>query len=199
MVRPRASLHRQERVKRRHLRECGAKRAVKELDAIDAPFDELGAHFGRDLPRQRDGGSRNLHMPVRDRRRPSAVVVDALTSENRQRHLAPRVLPQVGVGVADQSRIVGPAQTSIRCDEHEPSSSWLLARSQQGMFHLAHGAGQAVKQLGQSVGVGPSRDYRLLRPAQLRRRDHLHGLGDLLRVAHRGDALADGLEARHAG
>ena len=36
-----------------------------------------------------------------------------------------------------------------------------------------------------SPGEGAGREHRLLGPAQLRRRDHLHGLGDLLRVLDR--------------
>ncbi len=40
------------------------------------------------------------------------------------------------------------------------------------------------------VGIGPRRLGRLLGAAQLRRRDHLHGLGDLLRRLGGGDADA---------
>ena len=45
--------------------------------------------------------------------------------------------------------------------------------------------------LPQQRRVGTRRDHAILRPAQLGRRDHLHGLGDLLRVLDRPDAPPD--------
>ena len=47
------------------------------------------------------------------------------------------------------------------------------------------------------LGVRTRGDHAILRAAQLRRRDHLHGLGDLLRVLHRADAPADVDQAGH--
>ena len=38
--------------------------------------------------------------------------------------------------------------------------------------------------------VGPGRQHAILRAPQLGRRDHFHGLGDLLRVFHRANAPA---------
>jgi hypothetical protein len=46
--------------------------------------------------------------------------------------------------------------------------------------------------------VRARRDHAILRAAQLGRRDHLHGLGDLLRVLDRADAPPDIDQARHA-
>ena len=46
-------------------------------------------------------------------------------------------------------------------------------------------------------GVGTRRLGLLLRPAQLRRRHHLHGGGDLLRRLHAVDARPEGLQAGH--
>ncbi len=43
-------------------------------------------------------------------------------------------------------------------------------------------AATSAEHLRQGVGPGPRLGDRLLGPAQLRRRDHLHGLGDLLRA-----------------
>ena len=47
-----------------------------------------------------------------------------------------------------------------------------------------------------ALGVGPRGLGRHLGAAQLRRRDHLHGLGDLLRRLHGGDAVAQVFQAR---
>jgi len=49
-------------------------------------------------------------------------------------------------------------------------------------------AGQRFKHAGDHFGVGPGLKRPLLRAAQLGRRDHLHGLGDLARVFHAADA-----------
>ena len=46
-------------------------------------------------------------------------------------------------------------------------------------------------------GVRPRRFSRALRAPELRRRHHLHGLGDLLRRLHRGDAIAQVFQRRH--
>src|SRR5213596_3634848 len=54
-----------------------------------------------------------------------------------------------------------------------------------------------AQQLGHLVRVRTSLHRGFLRAAQLRRRDHLHGLGDLLRVADRADPLPDRFEGRH--
>ena len=40
-------------------------------------------------------------------------------------------------------------------------------------------------------------NHAILRAAQLRRRDHLHGFGDLLRRFHRADAAAEVKQRRH--
>src|SRR5262245_48833495 len=62
---------------------------------------------------------------------------------------------------------------------------------------LGDPTGEVLNRRFELVGIRPRRDRRLLRATQLRRRDHLHRLGDLLRAAHRSDAPADGFEACH--
>ena len=52
--------------------------------------------------------------------------------------------------------------------------------------------------LAQQRHIRPRGDHAILRAPQLGRRDHLHGLGDLLRVLHRADAPPDVDQARHA-
>ena len=49
-------------------------------------------------------------------------------------------------------------------------------------------AGERLEHAGDHFGVGASRERALLGAAQLGRRDHLHGLGDLPRVFHAADA-----------
>jgi hypothetical protein len=49
-------------------------------------------------------------------------------------------------------------------------------------------ADQRFQHAGDHPGVGPGRERPLLRAAELGRRDHLHGLGDLPRVFHAADA-----------
>jgi len=51
--------------------------------------------------------------------------------------------------------------------------------------------------LGELGGIGARALRRLLRAAQLRGRDHLHRLGDLLGGADGRDPFAQRLEARH--
>ncbi len=57
--------------------------------------------------------------------------------------------------------------------------------------------GDARQHRAHALGIGTGRLGRRLGAAELRRRDHLHGLGDLLRRLHRGDAVAQVLQRRH--
>src|SRR2546428_8097909 len=58
-------------------------------------------------------------------------------------------------------------------------------------------AGQAVQHARHLPGARPRAHHALLGAAQLRRRDHLHGLGDLLRRFHGADAPPDIDQRRH--
>src|ERR1035438_2477502 len=59
------------------------------------------------------------------------------------------------------------------------------------------GGGDVAQDLAQHRAVGTGADGAILRAAQFRRRDHLHGLGDLLRVFDRADAPPDIDQTRH--
>src|SRR5579863_5684000 len=50
---------------------------------------------------------------------------------------------------------------------------------------------ERLQHIRQHLRVRTRRQRALLRPAQLRRRDHLHGLGDLPRVNHAANAATD--------
>jgi hypothetical protein len=52
-------------------------------------------------------------------------------------------------------------------------------------------AAERLEHAGDHARVGPRRQGALLRAAQLGRRDHLHGLGDLPRVFHAADAAPE--------
>ncbi len=50
--------------------------------------------------------------------------------------------------------------------------------------HVVSAAHERLKHIGEHPRVRPSLQGALLRTTQSRRRDHLHGLGDLARVLH---------------
>ena len=82
-------------------------------------------------------------------------------------------------------------QTTSRC-------TWSLpvpASSFGAVSDAGDRRGDIAQHLVHALGIGPRRLRRGLRAAQLRGRDHLHGLGDLLRRLGGGDAVAQVLEA----
>jgi hypothetical protein len=50
---------------------------------------------------------------------------------------------------------------------------------------------QRFQNVGQHLRIGTARERAFLRAAQFRRRDGLHGLGDLPRVDHAADSAPD--------
>ena len=81
-------------------------------------------------------------------------------------------------------------QTTSRC-----TSSLPVPASSARRLAGAADAGRGWRAPRPCARIGPRRLGRLLRAAQLRRGDHLHRLGDLLRRLHRGDAVAEVFEA----
>src|SRR3984893_7502536 len=65
------------------------------------------------------------------------------------------------------------------------------------MRQLANSAGDGSEHLAQRASVGPRRDGPVLRSAQTRGGDHLHRLGDLLRVLDRTQPPSDVDEGSH--
>ena len=57
--------------------------------------------------------------------------------------------------------------------------------------------GQSTQNLNHLVSKWPGRNNSILRTLELRRRDHFHGLGDLLRVFNRLNTPADIQEIGH--
>ncbi len=110
---------------------------------------------------------------------------------------AHRRFEDVGVESSRQALVAG---------DHDQQDVVFGALRQQGMAWLAclrivnFGAGhQRLQNIRQHLGVRTRRQGAFLRPPQLRRRDHLHGLGDLPRVGHAADAAPDIENVRHGG
>ena len=66
-----------------------------------------------------------------------------------------------------------------------------LALVEQWVSPRIDAPGNAVEDPEHLRGERPGLLDAILRAPELRRRDHLHGLGDLLRRFHRADATAD--------
>ncbi len=65
------------------------------------------------------------------------------------------------------------------------------ALGEQGMGVGQRARGDVPEHLGHLPGIGARREHGLLGSPELRCRDHLHGLGDLLRALHAPDPTAD--------
>ena len=103
-----------------------------------------------------------------------------------------RGLDQVGVEGARQALVAG--------DQHQQDALLLAPRQQRILGRLlvaGHGRRHVAQHLAQQRAIRPRRDHAILRAPQFGRRDHLHGLGDLLRVLDGADAPPDVDQARH--
>ena len=97
-----------------------------------------------------------------------------------------RRLADVGVETAGKALVAG---------NHDDQHIFLFALHEQRIHDLAGvlvdevcAAHQRFQHVGDHLRVGPRLHRALLRTAQLGRRNHLHGLGDLPRVLHTADA-----------
>ena len=97
-------------------------------------------------------------------------------------------------------RVERAAQAALGGADHQQMHLVLAGAGQQPRrrIDVGDGRGDVAQHLLHALGIGPRGFGRRLRAAQLRRRDHLHGLGDLLRRLGRGDADAHVLEAGHS-
>jgi hypothetical protein len=101
----------------------------------------------------------------------------------------------------DQVGIECPGQPFVGGDQDQLHVLLRAARQQRIRGDTLVRSGrrcQIGQQAAQSGAVRAGGDHAILRAPQLGGRDHLHSLGDLLRVAHRFDAPADIDQARHA-
>ena len=99
-----------------------------------------------------------------------------------------------GLAGPDDVRVEGACKALVASDEDD-KDVLLLALLQQRMHDVAGvfvvevgAANEGLKHVRDHARVGPGQHRTLLRTAQLRRRNHLHGLGDLPRVLDTADA-----------
>jgi hypothetical protein len=88
--------------------------------------------------------------------------------------------------------------------DDDQQNVFLFALRQQRMLRLTRlrivnfrPRHQRLQHIGQHLRIRTRRQGPFLRPAQLRRRDHLHGLGDLPRVDHAANAPPNVENVRH--
>ena len=112
-------------------------------------------------------------------------------------HLHDNTGGDVGVdglmGRAHHVHVVGAAQSLVRGAHHVQTRGDLAGLEQRVIRRP--GSRQTLQQGLQLGGVGTRGHQPVLRAAQLGRRDHLHGLGDLLRRLDGTDPLVDDLDA----
>ena len=103
-------------------------------------------------------------------------------------------------GGFDEIGVEGTGQTFIRGEQDE-LDALLFATGQQWAGGCVFIAGGTVRQISHHLlehgGIGAGGDDTVLRATQLGSRDHLHGLGDLLRVFDGADAPPDVYETWH--
>jgi len=98
---------------------------------------------------------------------------------------------------ADDVRIERAAEAAVGRDDNDDDVALRLARLQKRMRIDVDARGDRGKHLAQTGGVRARGEHPLLRAAQLGRRHHLHGLGDLLRVLDAADPAPDIDRAGH--
>src|SRR5262245_49438048 len=160
----------------------------------------------------RDEGARDARGdPARDRRRrvggghgeisariavaPPKVLRSLASDENEPDLSGPG--RQELLGAAQEIRVVAATEAAIARHDHEEGAVLRPRRGQERMRVRLDAAHEMLHHDLELVRIGTSRHGGLLSASQLRRRDHLHGLGDLLRILDGGDPLPDRLEARH--
>jgi hypothetical protein len=87
--------------------------------------------------------------------------------------------------------IEGTSQATIRSNGDNEYPTHLTLRAVFASYLILHGAGQVAQNAVEPLGIGAHTEDIILRTAQLSRRHHFHGFGDLLRALHRYDAAAD--------
>src|SRR5512146_2609052 len=106
------------------------------------------------------------------------------------------VVVEEPVGRPQQVRVEPSAQAPVRGD-HQEGQLRPLPRRQERMAPFLRPAGDRLHDFAHLPGVRPRGRDGVLRPLELRRRHHLHRLGDLLRALDAADPLADHTEIRH--
>ena len=120
-------------------------------------------------------------------------VVHALAAHHGELDLFfPSLAAQETFRCPNQVGVVAAAKAAIR-REQQQQDFFLLARGKQRMRLGGDTGGEVLEERRHLLGVRARREHRLLGAAQLGGRDHLHRLGDLLRIADRADPFSYGL------
>src|SRR5579885_1814203 len=183
------------------LRDDGAELVEDDEDLVNAlVFGEAAHHVARDFERlgvldSPPAGESDVLADDLDAA--AAEEVSAFAPDGEELDGLVRVLVDEGLRGLDEMRVEGPGQTLVRRDQHEQVAA-VAARVHERVVEVFARArrevGQNLRHLHRERARG---DGALLRALELRSRDHLHGLRDLLRVLHRLDAPAYVEEISH--
>ncbi len=126
-----------------------------------------------------------LERPAQD------VIALAADRQDLHRLAFPDQLQSMIAGKADDGRVEATCKTTLTsCNDEKVNLIAAGPGQKQWRFSIAGiGGGQAGQHLVHAFRVGTCSLGRLLRTAQLRRGDHLHRLGDLLRRLDGGDPV----------
>src|SRR4051812_44554706 len=195
LLEDRGLLQRQQRLAAHVLRERGDVAVVEDLHAVDLAVDVGGDQVLGDLARvgvlravgEADVGARGVALAEAQRR-------DAAPPGGVPLQRAPLVLV-LGGGAqarADDLRVERAGQAAVAGDEQQPHGvDALVLLEDREVRDVLGRLGRLAGHAADRARVGPQRGDALLGPAQARRRDHLHGAGDLLDVLDRGDPVLD--------
>ena len=127
---------------------------------------------------------------MRKRQRTFAEKVPAFPTHAVERELPVSMLADKVLGRFDDVRIESAAEALVGGNHNHLNP--LAAPVLQQRMRLALGACHEAVQDGENLlGVRPRAHHAFLSATQLGRRDHFHGLRDLLGVFHRADAAAN--------
>ncbi len=91
----------------------------------------------------------------------------------------------------DQVDVEAAAQTAVGSHQHQPHPGYRLGLLKEGVDIRLHPASHVAQHHGEGPGIWPEPFHAQLGTPQLRRRDHVHGLGDLLGLLDRADFAFD--------
>ena len=126
--------------------------------------------------------------------------VAALAADEAERDAGPRARGDGGAGFLDDVGVEPPAQPLVGGDHHQQRGAGRgvgLAPGQQRVGAGVDVGGEAAEHALHLHGERPGAEDAVLRFAQPRGRDGLHGLGDLLRRLDGADASAKVEKRRH--
>ena len=124
-----------------------------------------------------------------------------LVADGSDLHLGARFL-ELAQTLNGQTKDVGvqaAAQSLVGGDQHQAGRLDGFAADQKRMPVFGIGVGQVGSDIAYLVAVGARPSHPLLRLAHFGRGDHFHRLGDLARVLHALDLVADFSGASHGG